>query len=313
MVMLLHTTWQSLGTEMNFWTYLLEGFTIIGVNVFVLITGYFSATPKKSSLINLAFICLFWGIVKVICLSVYGEPITYRYLFFVTSSNWFISSYLGLLLFSPILNLFCNTVNKRVLWGGVIILLLYEFWFDWLPPYPESRIGAKNGYSVLSFMILYLLARAVRLYGLPQWFKKRSFLIYTCCSLIIALIAKGTGNQVQCYAYINPLVILSSLSFLMMFDGLKLQSKVINHLAKSTLAVLLGHTSIYFLYTKQFKYLYDHFSGINVVAYWTLAVAVVFCASIAIDQIRLLLYKPIEKWLKVTIKKNNIFDLPKAN
>ena len=313
MVMLLHTTWQSLGPEMNFWAYFLEGFTIIGVNVFVLITGYFSASPKKSSLINLVFICLFWGIIRVICRFVYDAPVTYQYLFFVTKSNWFIASYIGLLLFAPILNLFCSTVNKRVLWGGVIILLLYELWFDWMPPYPETRIGAKNGYSVLSFIILYLLARAVKLYGLPQQFSKWSFFIYTGCSLMIALVAQVTENQRLCFAYNNPLVILSSLAFLMMFKGMNLQSKLINHLAKSTLGVLLGHSAIFFLYTKQFKYLYDHFSGIMVVAYWTLAIAIVFSASIAIDQIRLLLYKPIEKMIKVKIKTNNIFDFPKAN
>ena len=38
---------------------LTESFAIIGVNVFVLITGYFSAIPKKSSIVKLAYICFF--------------------------------------------------------------------------------------------------------------------------------------------------------------------------------------------------------------------------------------------------------------
>ena len=119
-----------------------------------------------------------------------------------------------------------------------------------------------------------------------------------------------TGHDISKlgYSYINPIVILSSVAFLMIFEQMDIQSKFINHIAKSTLAVLLGHSAIFFLYTKQFKYLYDNFSGIQVVAFWALAIIIVFGASIMIDQIRLLLYKPIENYMKAKIKNNNIFE-----
>jgi len=302
LVMLVHTTHQSLGNDMSLGALLLEGFSIIGVNVFILITGYFSATPKKTSLINLAFICLFWMIVKVICRYEFNQPLGIKYAFFITSSNWFIASYIGLLFLTPVLNVFCNSVSKKTLWGGVIALIIIELWFDWLPPMPLVRIGAQNGYSVLSFAILYLLARAIRLYGLPQWFKRFSFMIFVVCSLILgcsAYIGTRLGYDFSglCFSYINPIVLLSSVAFLMAFERINITSGFINHLAKSTLAVLLGHSAIFFLYTKQFKYLYDHFLGWQVVGYWALAIIIVFCASIAIDQIRLLLYKPIENKL----------------
>ena len=88
---------------------------------------------------------------------------------------------------------------------------------------------------------------------------------------------------------------------------MNIQSNIINHFAKSTLACLLGHTAIYFLYTKQFKYLYEHFSGIEVVAYWFLAVVIVFGGSVLLDQLRLLIWKPISKWLSEHIKNNTLF------
>lgn len=119
LVMLVHTTHQSLGDDMSFGALMLEAFSIIGVNVFILITGYFSATPKKTSLLNLAFICLFWVIVKVICRYEFGQSLDYKYAFFVTSSNWFIASYIGLLFVAPILNQFSSTVSRRTLLGGV--------------------------------------------------------------------------------------------------------------------------------------------------------------------------------------------------
>lgn len=315
LVMLVHTTRVTLGADVSFSIMILEGFSIIGVNVFILITGYFSTVPKKSNLINLAFICFFWVAVKVLCRYVFGESVNYKYVFFITSSNWFIASYIGLLFLTPILNNFCNSASKKMLWGMVIALLFLEIWFDWLPPTPYVRMGVQNGYSVLSFAVLYLLARAIRLYSLPNWFKKLSPLVYIGCSLVIATMMYGlvkTGHGTKgavdwVWAYTNPLAILSSVSFLIMFEQIRIQSKFINYIAKSTLACLLGHSAIFFLYTKQFKYLYNNFSGFQVALYWFLAIAVVFFACIAIDQMRILLYKPIEKLIKQKIKNNEIF------
>lgn len=316
LVLIVHTTQSSLGCNMSLGTYLLEGFSIIGVNVFILITGYFSATPKKNSLINLAFICLFWTVVKIICRLYCCDPTTYQNLFFITSSSWFIPCYIGMLLLSPILNLFCNTVSKQVLWRVVAALLLFEFWFDWLPPRPEGGIGANYGYSVFSFCILYLLARAIRLYGLPQWFKKYSYLIYLGCSILLGITAwigalLGYGHEISggCFFYNNPLVVLSSVAFFMIFEQVNLQSQTINHIAKSTLAVLLGNNAIFSLYTKQFKYLFDNYNGVLLIAYWSFAIALVFCACILVDQLRLLLYKPIDHFLKHIIKKTTFFNL----
>ena len=252
--------------------------------------------------------------VKIACRLFCHEPIGFKYLFFITSSNWFIPSYIGLLFLAPILNMFCNNVSKKTLWRCVLILLFIEMWFDWLPPNPKKMIGTQYGYSVLSFAILYLLARAIRLHGLPQWFKRNSPLVYIACSLVLGFIAyignsKGLNAQRYIFAYTNPFVIISSVAFLMIFGQMSFQSKVINYIAKSTLAILFGHSAIHTLYANQFTYLYKYFSGIQVVVYWTLAIIIVFSASIAIDQLRILLYYPIKQLINKRIKNNNIYDL----
>lgn len=315
LVMLLHTTNESLGDNMSFGALLLEGFTIIGVNVFILITGYFSATPKKTSLFNLAFICFFWMILTVVCRIICGEAVSYKYLFFITSSNWFIVSYIGLIFLAPIINIFSNSVSKRTIWGGAFLLLLVVMWFDWLPPYPSVRIGANGGYSTLSFAIIYLIGRAIRLHGLPKLFMKYSMFIYLICSLFLGVIAKllletgHIGASRLCFAYICPIVIVSSIAFFSYFEKLSFKSAFINHIAKSTLAVLLGHSAIFFLYTKQFKFLYENFKGVEVVMYWIIAVAIVFGLSIIVDQLRQLLYKPISDTLERRIKNDVIIDI----
>lgn len=128
LVMLVHTTFALFGWNSNcIWVQALAGFSIIGANVFVLITGYFSVTPKKNSLINLAFICIFYGIIGLVCRHLLGKEIGLSSFFFIKSSNWFVVVYIGLLFFGPILNVFCDTVSKRTMWGGYFPCSQYNF------------------------------------------------------------------------------------------------------------------------------------------------------------------------------------------
>lgn len=66
LVMLVHSTFQSVGWDCSsFGILLLAAFSIIGVDVFVLITGFFSTVPKRISLANLLFICFFWMVFRL--------------------------------------------------------------------------------------------------------------------------------------------------------------------------------------------------------------------------------------------------------
>lgn len=314
LVIFVHTTFQSLGWDCSSLVILLlAAFSIIGVNVFVLISGLFSAAPKKISLAKLLFICFFWVAISVIIRYSFGLPVGWRDYFFVTKSNWFIPCYLCLLFFSPVLNVFCTSVDKRVLLGVTMALFFFEVWFDFLPPHPKVSLGSQRGYSVLSFIALYLLARYIRLYGVPQWFRRRSLLIYLLCSLVlsgVAFLCIKIGHPVTkwIYSYSNPLIILSSVSFLLMFERIHMEdNRIINHIAKSALAVLLGQSAITFLYCNQFRYLFTHFSSAKRIVFWVLSVAVVFVASIAVDQVRQLIWKPIDRSLRMHIKKNELF------
>lgn len=314
LVMFIHTTFQSIGWDCSSpGILLLAALSIVGVNVFVLITGFFSAEPKKVSLANLLFICFFWMVVKIAIRYAFGQSVTWQNLFFVTKSNWFIPAYLCLLFFTPVLNAFCNTSNKRVLLGVVLALFFFEVWFDLLPPHPSVLLGSQKGYSVLSFIALYLLARYIHLYNVPNWLRKGSFSVYLITSIILtvaALFCIRIGHPMTrvIYAYSNPLVILSSVSFFLMFERLPIkENKVINHIAKSSLSVLLAHSAIFFLYSKQFRFLYNELTLMRMIAFWVLAIVIVFVASIAMDQVRLLLWKPINYMLHKQIKNNNLF------
>ena len=188
------------------------------------------------------------------------------------------------------------------------MLTSIQIWFDWLPPYPSIGLGSREGYSLISFINLYLLARVIKLYGLPEWFKKSSPLIYLSSSILLVVGSQYTRGDIfgrtWWFAYNNPIVILSSVSFLMCFERLKFQSRFVNHLAKSTLALLLGHTINSFLYSKPFIFIYDNYSGVKMMALWFAAILVAFCIIVSIDQIRLFLYWYIQRYVTQNIKQN---------
>lgn len=314
LVLLVHTTRRALGNDVSFGVLLLSGFSIIGVNTFVLITGYFSARPKKLSLLNLLFICFFWVIIRIIYNIVAGEPVGLSYLFFVSKSTWFIPCYIGLLFFAPFLNEFCERANKKALWGGVLCILTILCWFDWFDPAHEADLGSLSGYSLISFISIYLLGRAIRLHGLPEWFRVGSPIIYIVCSVVLAISSYimlrigHPGRVGWCFAYNNPIVIVSAVAFFTMFEKHNIKySGFINHLSKSTLSVLLGHFAIMSLYVSQFRYLYNHYHGITQVALWALAVIATFVVCVIIDQLRLFLYTRINGKLSSRIKNNELF------
>ena len=283
-----------------------EALSCIGVNVFVILTGYFSTSIKAKSIINLLYICLFYAIVRLV-VGYFTGNIEIKDIFFISRSNWFIPTYLGLVFFTPWLN--AIEMNKKM--GGALLLLIFhQVWFGYFPSLAEVSPGYQYGYSIISFTILYLIARYIRLVGLPSWMSKYSLLIYFLSTMLIAVEAytllyffSGKSDKIPdglnhyVYAYNNPLVIISALSFFLFFEKLKMkQSKMINYIAKSVLAVLLIHGSavLNIPMIKYFNGIYYSYRGLFLVLLWVAGLFAILLVSIVIDQIRIYSYKIIE-------------------
>ena len=95
-----------------------ESLSIVCVNVFVLISGWFGLRPKLKGFCNFIFQCLFFslGIYLFVCLFIDEFSIKgIAECFFLTEAYWFIKAYVGLYLLSPLLNLFVETVDRKTL------------------------------------------------------------------------------------------------------------------------------------------------------------------------------------------------------
>ena len=311
LILLLHSDFAVFGTpeklsDTSLLLLVLESFAVVGVNVFVLLTGYFSATPKKGSLINLLYICFFYGTIKIIFHVISGPPLTISKLLFVSNSNWFVPAYLGLLLFTPALNSMCEKLTQKQLLGGVLLMLGYEIYMGLYPAIWANVAGFNLGYSVMSFMVLYVIARYISLYGIHRYIEKYSFTLYIVSSLLLAGVSYSTlamniDKMKFMFAYANPLIIFSSVCFFITFEKIEIGvNKVINYVAKSVLAVLIVHTSaeVFPFIKSQYLYLYSHYSGFGLIAFWILSIVVTFVFSLLLDQLRILSYNQILKLKK---------------
>ena len=261
LVLLVHSQFYSLDlpTSENLYCFPLDtvlrvvtqSLSLVCVNVFVLISGWFGISFKWKGLQKLIFQWFFLAILVSVLLISLGESLTiigciksilsFQY-------YWFIYSYLLLFVFSPVLNAFIRYASKRQVETVLLCFFVYELLFGWIKSYSDFN----NGYSCVSFWGLYLLARYVSVYK-PFWsLKSVSFDIgiYFGASLIsalflVAFLWSGVNHDVMTKmlvrfnSYTSPFTIVAALFLLLGFSKIKFQRKAVNKIAMSSFAVYI--------------------------------------------------------------------------
>ena len=288
-----------------------EATSISAVNLFVVISGYFSIKWKLKSFLSLIFQVFFWIFLIYITL-ISTNIIDFDLKNFVVRSNfiatayWFITVYIGLYLLSPLLNIHAEIVFIS---GGGKKYLYYVILFFFLQFYYQlcGSSSFMNGYSILSFCGCYMIGRYIRLTDLTL---SRSttvwgILITTFLIAISGIVGRLFGKEL--FIYNQPFVVAQTIFIFCFFKGLTLQSRVINYCASSALAIYLLHMhpdlkQYFYAFAKE---LYNYPIWQHLV--WLLVVfTVIFIAAIAIDKLRLvvfeLLYNRVEnqiyRWKK---------------
>jgi surface polysaccharide O-acyltransferase-like enzyme len=83
----------------------------------------------------------------------------------LTSKNWFIKSYIGLYILSPILNCFCEKATEK----QFVIFLTGFYIFQTLYGLLDAVTFINGGYSTFSFIGLYILAQYIKRYRLDSY------------------------------------------------------------------------------------------------------------------------------------------------
>ena len=141
-----------------------EHLCLVAVNVYVLISGWFGIRPKMKSFVRLMLQVAMYSIIITGAFLLLGKA-TFKIgyvtdMLIIGKQYWFVVSYLLLYLVSPILNTFVEHSSKREFQWMLLVFFGFQFVYSWIFGLEEFA----GGYSALSFMGLYLLARYVKIY-----------------------------------------------------------------------------------------------------------------------------------------------------
>lgn len=243
----------------------------IGVNIFILITGYFSIQKKFSikKLIKLWLEVVFYSVGITVVFSISGiVQLSFKEIIkfiFPISFNkyWFITIYIVLYILMPFINKYVNKVNREQYKKLLIILFilcvgLYSIMYNSITYSMNESLPLSN---IIFYILLYLIGGYIRLYGIEKienisckttirytLLLFAIFTIFLTFSEIIDYKYNKLGNVLFWYTRSNSIFIFAiSILIFYIFKKIRLREiKIVNLLASSCFGIYLiqSHTFI---------------------------------------------------------------------
>lgn len=283
------------------------------VNSFVIISGFFlsrSYSPKfikagKIWVQTFFYSVLFWLFFRYIGLINETHSVISAALPVMHNQYWFVTQYLILLILSPFLARWCDSMDQKTYLSllAVLFLLISAI----VSKFPFGEVLFKSSRTP-SFLFIFMLAGYIARYNVPSWIENNSGKIFLT---IIAI--QWLGGLFLNYWYRDTgliygalsssqkgLPLLSSAALLIWFKGQNWQgsklAKGFAHIAPFVFGVYLIHENIYvrhFIWDKLDVYsLWDSFLFFP----YVLAVCIlIFIVSVIIDSGRFFLFKSCGK------------------
>lgn len=229
------------------WQLGVESLTIIGVNCFTLISGYFSIRLRVRGICSFLLQCAFYAVGIYLLMSAV-RPQNFSWgglaesaMVLTHTDLWYVPAYFLLMLLAPLINAGFEALSpRRALWltAGIVIYNVWAGWF-W---------GGKfnpTGYTVVQLVMVYCIGRCLALYrGRLIDALRRPGIV---CGAVYAVATLATAAMavylppVKAFAYNQPFVIVASVAFFLAFASVDFRSRAVNVAARSAFAVYLIH------------------------------------------------------------------------
>ena len=238
--------------------YCVGAFGKIGINCFVLITGYFMCRSKITlkKFLKLFLEVMFYKIIITI-IFVIVNPSEWSIKSFIKTilpmtklSDNFTGCYLVFFLFIPFLNVLINGLNEKT--HGLLLALCLGA-FSVFPNIPS--FSATINY-VMWFMIIYLIGAYISKYQQKLFSKQKLWIAISVLSFIFSILSvvatsilnEKLGTDKSVYYFVadsnKVLAVITSVSAFIVFKNLKMKyCKTINVIASATFGVLLIHAN----------------------------------------------------------------------
>lgn len=319
--------------------FIIKMITIVHVNIFIMLTGYFQSEKefkfsKFWSLINIDF---FYRVAIIFILCIIGE-IAVDKMFILNHTSildlgeyWFLNIFIFLYCLSPFLNKFIKHLTKSEYQKFVIVLFVI---FSIIPYLTANRAASNDGFTLYHMIFIYFIGGYLRRYPLSEsyLFKKCSknlfrviliFIFFICVifntSLLFATYSLKGYNDLFLsiynntlffhYRYSNPIVIIQTISFFSFFGTLNIKSKFINRVSGLTLGVYLCHDN-FLLSIRIYKWLgidSGKIKSFSFIFYIFLIAIAIYVVGSIIEFIRQCIFKYISN-RKISIKLRKKFN-----
>lgn len=286
-----------------------NAFIVVGVNLFVMISGYFSILLSWQSFFRLWLCVLFYQVLLIGGYELYTihagiEGVSWRVVFlplvlFSKGGYWYLTYYFVLMLFSPLLNKALRRMNLYVLRQCVAVLVVFTC-------YSGFVLGNSNpdGYNAIQFFFLYVMGHyAGREPYIAEMKRSRFIQLFLIGSLLYGLFTAllaargyiGSEYPRKLFAYNNPVVLLTSFALFCWFSRLDIRHRIVNWIAASMLGVYLIQESSLgkVVYEKMATLFASEGFSAEFIGLLCANFAGLFVVTILIDQLRKLICTPL--------------------
>lgn len=303
----------------------IEFITLIHVNSFILVTGYYQIGSKfkQSKVWNLLNVNWFYRIIIVALLLIFNiisiDKVTFIKEIFPINLNeyWFFKNYLLLYCLTPFINKGIEKMDSNTYQKMIIVLFII---FSIVPSLTGGLYFDNSGYTLYNFIFLYILGAYLKKYPLSKSyiFKVVSknmykiilvFVFFTCVfsnyilykySMSISGVNTILG-EISSYIsrasvlYNNPFVVIQSICFFEYFGTLNFKSKIINKIASLVFGIYLIHDNNF---SRELIYSFLKINNGPIYSYkfifYTLFIVIlIYIICAVIEYIRLLLFKRV--------------------
>lgn len=287
----------------------------IGVNIFMIICGYFMVEQKFTwrKLLKIEIPVWFYSILfGLLAYFVFGEELSIKnvfcFLFPVLTNQgdqyWFVPCYMAVVLLSPAINKVVKELEKktfkRVLWIAILLISVIP---------TLCRVTPVYDGNISLFVLLYLLGAFLRLY--PETIDKaKSWVVALGVIVLSAFMIFGTVILKEILPYwlwAGSSILAISISLLLFVAFVKLpikQNKWVNGIAATTFGIYLIHDNLYVrqrLWT-QWIHCSDFYWSNKLWIHGVVYLLVVFFICMIIEECRMQLFRFWE-WIYRRLKR----------
>lgn len=238
-----------------------ESLCICSVDLFMLISGFFSCTCKRTTLqkpvVLLIQVIIFSFVWNLFSNVVKGTLTIKGLVSSLVPANYFVILYITVYLLSPYLNLLYERITNNFI---VLLFILFSIYPTIVEVFSQftgrdffglstiGMYGSQWGYQIVNFIMMYFVGMYIRknIEHLKR-IKISKLSLFLCGSLVLitvwSCVSEMAGyNRNMALIYCNPLVVLEAVVIFIIFEKLDIGNvRCINQLSAACFTVFLAH------------------------------------------------------------------------